>query len=48
MKHIITRLNKPVVLTEAKETFEQWEWPYAGGHVMGVKSMIRAFKKDPF
>ena len=40
--------NTPVVLTEAKATFEQPEWPYAGGHVMGAKSMIEAFKKDPF
>ena len=37
--------NTPVVLIEAKATFEQREWPYAGGHVMGVKSMIRAFKR---
>ena len=41
-------LNKLAVLMEAKATFEQREWPYVGGHVMGVKSMIIAFKKDPF
>ena len=40
--------NTLVVLTEAKATFEQREWPYARGHVMGAKSMIEAFKKDPF
>ena len=40
--------NTLVVLTEAKATFEQREWPYARGHVMGAKSMIKAFKKDPF
>ena len=41
-------LITPAVLIEAKATFEQREWPYVGGHVMGAKSMIEAFKKDPF
>ena len=40
--------NTPAVLTEAKPKFEQWERPYVEGHVMGAKSMIEAFKKDPF
>ena len=40
--------NTPAVLTEAKPTFEQREWPYVGGHVMGAKSMTEAFRKDPF
>ena len=40
--------NTPAVLTEAKPTFEQREWPYVGGHVMGAKSMTEAFRKYPF
>ena len=40
--------NTPVALIEAKPTFEQQEWPYVEGHVMGAKSMIEAFKKNPF
>ena len=37
--------NTSAVLTKAKPTFEQQVWPYVGGHVMGAKSMIEAFKK---
>ena len=40
--------NTPAVLTEAKPTFEQREWPYVEGNVMGAKSTIEAFRKDPF
>ena len=39
--------NTPVVLIEAKATFEQREWPYAKGHVMGAKSMIESIQQRP-
>ena len=39
--------NTPIVLTEAKATFEQREWPYAKGHVMGAKSMIESIQQRP-